>query len=353
MLNIVNVPTDTEKAAKVHTFLNTTRPKYILGRNIRASAVAAHVAIDGFIDDFAQEATFMGKPVLKTADVPLQAIVLITSICNPFSAQAAIAARNIEYIDYFSFFKYAGLSLPENEFQPDFTSEFNANREKYDRVYELLSDDVSRNQYETIINFRLNHDLTFLEGFTNREKEQYFEDFLNLQPAGEVFVDAGGFDGYTSTEFIKRCPQYGAIHLFEPQQDNLEIARRNLQAHPNVHVYPTGLYSEKASFNFEAGGSASRITQDGTHTIHVEALDRLIQSPVTFIKMDIEGAELEAIKGAQHTIRQYKPKLAISAYHKKDDFWKIPELVLSIHNNYKVYFRHYMEGVTETVMFFI
>ena len=71
----------------------------------------------------------------------------------------------------------------------------------------------------------------------------------------------------------------------------------------------------------------------------------------TFIKMDIEGSELSALKGGGGTIRKYRPKLAICTYHKPEDMWEIPEYVLSLHEDYRLYFRHYNYSRTETVMY--
>ena len=72
-----------------------------------------------------------------------------------------------------------------------------------------------------------------------------------------------------------------------------------------------------------------------------------------FIKLDIEGAEQDAIDGAKNTIRKYKPILAICIYHKAEDWYKIPEKVLEIEKDYDIYLRHYMEGIFESVMYFI
>ncbi len=69
--------------------------------------------------------------------------------------------------------------------------------------------------------------------------------------------------------------------------------------------------------------------------------------------MDIEGYEQKAIEGAKKIIRTYHPRLAISVYHQKNDFWKIPELILNIRTDYDIYLRHYTEGISETIMFFI
>ncbi len=74
---------------------------------------------------------------------------------------------------------------------------------------------------------------------------------------------------------------------------------------------------------------------------------------ITFVKIDIEGAEGLAIEGMTRHILDEHPKLAISVYHKADDFWKIPEQILTIRDDYELYMRHYTEGTDETVMFFM
>lgn len=69
--------------------------------------------------------------------------------------------------------------------------------------------------------------------------------------------------------------------------------------------------------------------------------------------MDVEGAELIALKGAEQTIKKYKPKLAISIYHKPNDLWEIPLLIKSWVPEYKIYIRHYNVVSSETIMYAI
>lgn len=82
-------------------------------------------------------------------------------------------------------------------------------------------------------------------------------------------------------------------------------------------------------------------------------MDSLIEEKVSFVKMDIEGAEAIALKGAKNHILNDHPKLAICCYHKPEDLWKIPEQVMAIRNDYRLYLRHYTDGLHESVMYFI
>lgn len=82
-------------------------------------------------------------------------------------------------------------------------------------------------------------------------------------------------------------------------------------------------------------------------------MDDVVDEKVTFIKMDIEGAEYEALLGAKETIQKNKPKLAISIYHKPEDIISIPKLIKSMVPNYRLYIRHYSNADNETVLYAI
>lgn len=201
--------------------------------------------------------------------------------------------------------------------------------------------------------FRLSANLQAMVDFEYAPDRQYFEPFAPLNK-GEVFVDGGGFDGFTSLEFMKRCPEYASIHFFEPSRTALAIAQDKLTGLPNIHYHPVGLYDHLTTLYFDASaGSASRITDSGSETITVARLDDVVSDQVTYIKLDLEGAELAALKGMEQHIMMDHPKLAVAVYHHPSDFWRIPQFILSLREDYKLYLRHYTEGWTETVMYFI
>lgn len=329
------------------------QPKYLFGRNVYAKDIVEQINIDGFIDDFTSESSYLGKPISRLENIPKNSMIIVLSGGNTQSALQRVSSYDFECLDYFSFTKYSGLSLKEIVFNEGFKNEFTTNKSKFEWIYGLLNDETSKEQFYRLVNFKLSYNLNFLKGFKNFEDKQYFENFLELHSTSEIFADVGGFDGFTSEEFIKLCPQYTAIHLFEPDKNNLQNAKNRLKDYNNINFYETGLSNEKAVLHFNSGGSTSKIVEAGDITIHVDRLDDLIQEPITFMKMDIEGAEQQAIEGAKDMILKNHPKLAISVYHKAGDFWMIPEQILEIRQDYSIYLRHYTETIYETVMFFI
>jgi FkbM family methyltransferase len=343
-------------AAFCDLFANSSRrPRFILGRNEYAASIAILVDVTGIIDDFTTEKDFMGKPVVRMRDVPRDSLVVSSVLGKPGTVALRLDSHGLTHLDYFSFSKYSGLDVMPVKFWNEFKEDFDKNRDKYEWIYDLLRDDESKATFSRIVHFRLHMDLAYMDTFKDRQRSQYFEIFLGLRSADETFVDVGGFDGNTSLEFIRRCPGYKSVHLFEPDQGNFAVARARLSPYRNIRCHAIGLSDRRRRLCFQPGGSTARISEQGIVTIDVDAMDNVIgvDEHVSFVKMDIEGGEGAAIDGARKTIMSSRPKLAICVYHKADDLWKLPQKVLSIHGKYDLYLRHYTEGVDETVMFFV
>lgn len=186
------------------------------------------------------------------------------------------------------------------------------------------------------------------------EKRQYFD----LQPMPhdneEVFVDVGCFDGETVRNFIKWSGnQYKEIISFEPDNICYPKCKEVLKDIQNYTIINKGLWNKETTLYFNASGdSRSNVSDEGNIEIHTCRLDEeLKDKKITFIKMDIEGAEREALLGAEKILREQKPKLAISIYHKKEDIWELPSLILEMNPNYQFYIRHYSFRFAETVLY--
>jgi len=176
---------------------------------------------------------------------------------------------------------------------------------------------------------------------------------------GEVIIDAGGFQGATAIWFADKVGERGMVYSFEPLEYNYNkmsqnIKRNNLEN--VVKVINMGLWDSITNlFVINNGSATSCLVKSGNLEIKVTTLDSYIQSEglesIDFIKMDIEGAELKALKGATKTIMKFKPKLAISIYHLPDDIYKIPLFIKDLVPEYKLYLSHKFNGWNETLLF--
>ena len=126
---------------------------------------------------------------------------------------------------------------------------------------------------------------------------------------------------------------------------------------PQVTLYPYALWNEEAQLTFsgnQATPSASRLevgTEVQGDVIQAMPLDSVLTDAPTFIKMDIEGAEYNALLGAERLIRERHPKLAICVYHSIEDYIRIPLLIRSFYSGYRFYFRHHSVTSGESVLY--
>lgn len=186
---------------------------------------------------------------------------------------------------------------------------------------------------------------------------QYFDLFVPEEH--ETFVDCGCYDASTAFRFAGWCGDkgYDKIWCFEPNQESYEICNKLCTRLTDCHIYPYGVSDRKGTALFESDRKENSkiVSQDGQkngNMIETITLDEFLRDErVTFIKMDIEGAEKDALKGAEQIIEVQKPKLAISIYHKPDDIVTIPNLILKMRMDYKFYIRHYSLLTNETILY--
>lgn len=340
--------------ALVEEFLGKNgRKKYILGINKLTKSVQKFIEVDGIIDDFSRVQRSRKKEVLRIEDVPTNAIILYTSTGSPQEVKKRLDTMGFASISYLALLKYSHLDLEPHPFMMDFKEDYIHNAMHYEEIYNLLADRESKETFNKLINFKISFDFVFMEGFRNRHETQYFDKEI-VPPMREIcFVDGGGYVGDTAAEVIKNYPDFKKIYLIEPIEENLRIARRTLSHHKNIAFINAGLGARKEVLLFNEEKSFSSIYGKGATSVTIERLDDLIEERVDYIKLDIEGAELDAINGASKIIKKHKPVLAICVYHKAEDWYRVPQKILAIHGDYKIYLRHYMEGIFESVMYFI
>lgn len=221
--------------------------------------------------------------------------------------------------------------------------------EKYiGQLLQLLEDETSRQIIRQIIRKRKAGETDYTDLC---QGEQYFVSGIFEPGKNEIFVDAGAYDGATMNEFINWTKgEFDKIYSFEMDKKNYEAICSRYQD-KRIEIYPYGLWDKDGSMAYIPGDSSSRISDGGGEAAQVRALDHIVTGPVSFIKMDIEGAEQQALLGAERIIREYKPKLAVCLYHKKNDLWEIPFWVKALVPEYKLYIRHHECDYCETVLY--
>lgn len=211
-------------------------------------------------------------------------------------------------------------------------------------------------------------------------KQYFYARGPMIQPeAGDVCIDAGSCNGEVSLQFAQAVGEHGRVYGFEFVPANLEVLRKNLALNPElekrIKIIPHPVWqTSNEEMGFADRGPSSFVTVDevpqvadgpsfvsggivASESLKVKTMaidDMVVQeglSKVDYIKMDIEGAEVNALLGARETIQKHKPKLAICVYHKKDDFYTIPTLINQIYPGYAFYLDHYTIHREETVLY--
>lgn len=189
------------------------------------------------------------------------------------------------------------------------------------------------------------------------QEEQYFNtDFMSFDE--EVFVDAGCCDLSTAVELSRHCNKLKKVYAFEPDPENYKVCLENMKNFGDnvVEMFPKGTWSRSGKLFFSATcDGSSHVSESGETSIDVITVDEAVnrKEKVTFIKMDMEGSELESLKGAEKTIINDKPKLAICIYHKPEDMITLPLYIKKLVPEYKLYLRHHSNGAGETVLYAI
>jgi FkbM family methyltransferase len=236
----------------------------------------------------------------------------------------------------------------------DFAKDIIENEHKYRELYELFTDETSRQTLIAVLLYKLTQNREYINKISRSFIDQYFEpELIKYKNSGEVFVDCGGYIGDTATSFYRLKIPVKKYYFIEPDPSNYEIAKTALAEFEDIVCCQCATGKTKGEIYFAGHGAGAHVSQNGNFKIPVEAIDDLIKEPVTFIKMDIEGAESDTLEGAKKQIVNNKPKLAVCAYHKPDDAWKLAFQIKELRPDYKLYFRLYQSSYCEAVIYAI
>jgi FkbM family methyltransferase len=223
-------------------------------------------------------------------------------------------------------------------------------------TYELLEDRQSQKVFDAIVTRVLGDGSNIDIMLDVCEENQYFpRDIIKLSNH-ERFADIGAFNGDTIRDIVGRTQgKFDQIFSFEVDAINFKALQENVRQMPEksrITIFNLGIWDSECDIVYSIGESQSTVVGSGEGKGHVAPLDDVLRDEeVTFIKMDIEGAEPQALRGARNIIQSQKPKLAICIYHDFRHLWEIPLYIKSLAPEYKIYLRHHTNLEYETVCY--
>ena len=270
-------------------------------------------------------------------------------------------------------------------------------KEEYEQAYGLLADEESRRIFRWFIPFRLIsyslghakdnwnptawirlHTLApggpvtpeqWLDRIESLKVSRHMQDHLlfsfghytlpglcEVLP-GDCVIDAGAFDGTSSVFLANKCGEDGTVYAFEPMDRHCNQIERLKDCFKKSGIYTVrqGLSNEKNTTRMRESSQGSHICDTGDVEIRTTPLDAFVKEnrigKIDFIKVDVEGHELKLLEGAAKTIREMKPRMAVSIYHNNEDIFTLPDYIRSLCPDYKFYLRHHCFNSCELVLY--
>lgn len=321
-----------------------------VGRLTYENLIENNVNIEGFIDrNFEEIPSYMGKRVYSIKDIAPDSnkLIIICFLCDENELN-----NIMKYIESFGFENL-------NYFNPlcNMFICFDRNPDIYNKILEvsgLFEDEESQQVYsgffKAIATLNLNY---FVKP---KDEIQYFINDIKFKKGYKRFIDCGAFDGDTVRILREEKGIVDAVACFEPEVSNFKnlcnYLKYNKVAKEQI-LFPCGVHSETNMLKFNLGlQTSSFISNNGNSYIQCVAIDDVLKNfEPSFIKMDIEGAEYDALLGAEETIKEYTPDLAISVYHNIKHMYEIPLLIHRFNPNYKFFLKSHGLFGMETILY--
>lgn len=324
---------------------NTGLPVIIYGMGNGADKITAqlekrNIPVSGFMasDDFVRGQSFHGFTVKKLSDHEklYDDFVIIsafgTSLPDVMSHIISLSKKHRLYVPDVPVYG-------DNIWDRDY---YIQNREDIERAYEIFADSSSKDVFEKIIKFKLSGELEYLLSSFS-DKDEVFCNILKLSH-NESYLDLGAYRGDTIDELLGytngSCEYITAL---EPDRKSFAKLKAHTAGMGNIRLYRMGIWSDDMDLPFDGSlGRGSGIRKDGSEMLAVTKIDTLYKRRrLTYLKMDVEGCERQAIIGGIQTLQRDRPKLNIAVYHRSEDIFSIPLLIHDILPGHRLYLRQH------------
>lgn len=341
-------------------YKNTDKKVFLFGAglcgNIYVELFSRHeMPLAGVIDNYKE--TIKGMPVLRMEQVAQRYDLskCIFVISAPRSKNEILKTLS-KYVGANQIYNFAitRYTFPHNELISARKYLLEHKSQLVD-VYGMLADDQSRYVMENILRGRMSARYSDFERV--RTKEFYHPSDLLTFSNAEVMVELGSNDGETLQEFIDLCPNFKKAYCFEA--DKVCIKKLEKITEPfgeRIKIVPYIAWDQHETLDFtcnDGDGSSKVAAHGGGDLMETALVDEEVLEKITYMKMDIEGSEMRALRGSTRQIEQNKPRLAISVYHRNEDIVDIPQFLRSLRPDYQLYLRHHGWDDSDTVLYAI
>lgn len=285
-------------------------------------------------DGFVRQKLFRGMPLMSYTAAKEQFGQMI--VLMSFGSQLPDVISNVKRI-----------AAEQELYVPDvpvvgtgfFTKQYaTAHRVQLETVYNALATEEDRKVFSSLVNYKLTGDPRYLYESVGTENRLY--DLLGLSD-DEVYMDCGAFSGDTVSAFLRHCGGYKRITAVEPDARSYKKLTENLKDLNNTECINAPLGACCGSVGFSSMGSRGSKIDPSGNTVEQKSIDSILgEEGASYIKIDVEGAEREVLKGAENTVKRHRPKLLVSCYHRAEDIFAIPLQVLSMVPDYKMHLWH-------------
>lgn len=349
---------------------------FIYGASLSAKMVLNVLKRHGIpLEGFCVDAQFYKKGMYKEG-LPIMLVDKLVVESNRGEDIAIIVAFTVE--KKLDFRRYGHIQIIDRDFwlfgtaynyignEIDFDF-WEKNRDRFETLYDALEDEKSKACMLAYINQKISGDFRYLESLYG--SNQYYE--KELVDIGNVrcMVDCGTYDGDSFRIFCQNYEkvvgrQYNETAvLLEPSKEAYDkLKSLNIADKKKLIIENYGVWESEGCLYFSEDGTSSRIEKRGTDMARVNKLDNIayeifrennFKAGEGFIKMDIEGSELNALRGGSNLVQKYHPILAVCVYHKKEDLITIPAYIKSLYEEYRFFLRIYSRYAKELVLYAI
>lgn len=294
-------------------------------------------------DEFVRGHSFLGYQVKKLSEIQEIYEDFIIVVCFG-SSLPSVTSRLYELAEKYELYAPDVPVVGEGVFDEAYIAE---HEKDFQKVRKLLADEKSREVFDTLIDYKIGGDIKTLQSCETPLEEA--EALLKIDK-NETYVDLGAYNGDTVERFLRLTnKEFAEIYAVEPDHRNFtRMVRRNYALGRGIfHPINAAAWNENIPLKFRKSGgrNSSACNQYGRGPevrINGITVDKMLggKKP-TLIKIDVEGAEREALEGAAESISKHRPRIILSAYHRRDDLTALPLMIKELNPAYKMYLRHH------------